>query len=109
MKDKGINMDVGKRIRTIRVLKGMTTTELASSCNVSQAVISKLEHNKRIADIHSIEIICNTFGITLSEFFAEDDLPPYILDFMGTIRKLEPEQVKALHEMVKTFMLQDKE
>lgn len=85
----------------------MTTTELASKCNVSQAVISKLENNKRVADIPTIELICDTFGISVTDFFAEEELPIHLLDFMSTVKKLEPQQVNALHEMIKVFMLQN--
>lgn len=97
-------MDTAKRLKQLRTAKGLTTTELAKACNLSQAVISKLENNNRIADVPTLSIICDALSITLSEFFnTPKDLPPHLQELLDISQKLSPEQIKLLGELIKSF------
>ena len=97
-------MDTAKRLKQLRTAKGFTTIQLAKACNLSQAVISKLENNNRVADVPTLAIICDALDITLSEFFnTPKDLPPYLQELLDISQKLSPEQVKLLGELIKSF------
>ncbi len=48
-----------------------------------------------------VERLCNALGITLSEFFQEDeDVHPDIRRLMNQAQKLSPEQRKALEQFL---------
>lgn len=98
-------MDVGARIRELRKAKGLSTKELAEITSISQPVISRLETNNRSADVAYIEIICNALGITLANFFAEDqqELDPELRRLLETAKKLTPEQRDLVQRLLETI------
>ena len=61
-------MDANERIKSLLEQRGWTAYRLSKSCGLSENTIATLL--KR----NSLPSICDGFGITLSEFFAEGDL-----------------------------------
>ena len=56
--------------------------------------------------ITTLEAICNGFGITLSQFFAENDmveLTPELKNLFDKWISLTPEQKDAVYSMVNAF------
>jgi len=56
--------------------------------------------------ITTLEAICNGFGITLSQFFAEDkmvELTPELKNLFDKWISLTPEQKDAVYRMVDAF------
>lgn len=100
-------MDTAKRLKELRNAKNLTTTELAKLCNISQAVISKLENNNRTADVPTLLILCNTLGVSLSEFFKEGNtsycIPIELEELVNNAKNLSPEQLRSLNQFIKTI------
>ncbi|SHK45656.1 helix-turn-helix domain-containing protein [Tepidibacter formicigenes] len=100
-------MDVGTRIKQLRKRLNITTKELAELCNTSQPVISKLENGNRIADIPTLEKICNAFNITLADFFNDGTssipLTEDLKELVESAKDLSPEQIKAFTQAFKTI------
>lgn len=55
--------------------RGWTEYELAERSGLPQSTISSWYRKNIVPTLPSLEKICNTFGITLSQLFAEDDEP----------------------------------
>ena len=53
--------------------RGWTEYQLAERSGLPQSTISSWYRKNLIPTIPSLEKICNAFGITLSQLFAEDD------------------------------------
>lgn len=57
-----------------------------------------------IPNIYTLEAICKSFGITLSQFFAENDLvelTPELLELFTNWSKLSEEKKKVLMQVIK--------
>lgn len=68
-----MNFEIGKKIRTLRLQKGMTQEELASKLNMSSQAISKWENNVTMPDIQILPDLSVILGVTIDELFALTD------------------------------------
>lgn len=66
-------MDVLQRILDLRRRKGWTEWKLAEQSGIKQSTISTWYSKRQLPKIPTLEKICDTFGITLSQFFADED------------------------------------
>lgn len=66
-------MDILKRILDLRTLRGWTEWQLAEESGLKQSTISTWYSKKQLPKILSLEKICNAFGITMAQFFCEDE------------------------------------
>ncbi len=62
----------GGHLKTARLFRGLTLTELASKSQISKQSISLYENNRNIPDYERIRTIANILGFPL-EFFFQDD------------------------------------
>lgn len=64
--------DIGSRIRQLRVKYDLTLEELASRTELTKGFLSQLENNLTSPSIQTLEDIAEALGVTMSEFFAEE-------------------------------------
>lgn len=69
-------MDIGSKIRELRILNGLTQEELADRSELSKGFISQLENDVTSPSISTLEDILQCLGMTISEFFSRDDEMP---------------------------------
>ena len=69
-------MDIGSKIRELRILNGLTQEELADRSELSKGFISQLENDVTSPSISTLEDILQCLGMTISEFFSRDAEPP---------------------------------
>lgn len=67
-------MDTKDRIKELMDERGWTIYELSKRSGLAQTTLSNMWKRNTEPTIPSLRAICNGFGITLSQFFAEDDL-----------------------------------
>ena len=65
-------MDIGRRVRELRVRNGLTLEELASRTELTKGYLSQLERNLSAPSIQTLEDLTEALGTTMSEFFTED-------------------------------------
>lgn len=65
-------INVLERIIYYRTQKGWSEYQLSVESELTQSTISSWYRKNMLPSIPSLEKICNAFGITLSQFFAED-------------------------------------
>lgn len=101
-------INVLERITYYRNYKGWTEYQLASESGLTQSTISSWYRKNLAPSIGSLEKICSAFGITLSQFFSEDDSS--ILYLTDTQKKLleassnlTQKQQDALIDLLKTL------
>ncbi|MNO17210.1 helix-turn-helix protein [compost metagenome] len=68
-----MNVEIGKKIKTLRLQKGMTQEELAVKLNMSSQAVSKWENNVTMPDIQILPDLSVIFGVTIDELFALTD------------------------------------
>lgn len=66
--------DVLKRITSLREDHGWTTYRLSRLSGIPQSTISTWYRKNLMPPIDKLKIICQTFGITLAEFFNNTDV-----------------------------------
>lgn len=66
-------MDIGNRIRTLRLRRGLTQEELADRCELSKGFISQLENNLTSPSIATLTDLLESLGSDLKSFFSESD------------------------------------
>ena len=71
-------MDLGNKIKLLRLKKGLTQEELADRCELTKGFISQLENNLTSPSIVTLEDIVTALGSTLKDLFAEDDNDPVV-------------------------------
>ena len=65
-------MDIGKKIKELRIRTGLTQEELADRAELSKGFISQLERNLTSPSIATLIDILQCLGTNLNEFFTED-------------------------------------
>lgn len=98
---------VSKRIKDLRNASNISQDTLGKMVNLSQQAINKYE-NKTAPDIQTLKNICDIFGINLSEFFSEieqcSELSPDEMQIIQMVRKLSPNQLKILKEVIRVWI-----
>ncbi len=67
--------DILTTINEYRMDRGWTEYQLAEKSGLPQSTISSWYRKNMVPTITSLEKICDAFGITLSQLFAEGDDP----------------------------------
>ena len=66
-------MQIGEKIRRLRIEKQLTQEELANRCELSKGFISQLENDLTSPSIATLMDILEILGTNLTEFFSEDN------------------------------------
>jgi transcriptional regulator with XRE-family HTH domain len=71
--DRGV--DLGERLRAIRLLRRRTLKDVAEAAGVSESFLSQLERGRSNASVASLQQLASALGIDISDLFATDGLP----------------------------------
>ncbi len=85
-------MDTIKRINHFMAERNWTSYKLAMESGLSTSTIANIYRRNTIPSLSTLESICQAFGITLSQFFAEDS------DFDSI--QLSPQQKDLFHHWI---------
>ena len=66
-------MDINKRIENLRFQRGWSMYELAQEAGITQSTLTSMMKRGTPPKIDTLENICEAFGITLSQFFMDDE------------------------------------
>lgn len=67
-------MDTLQRLHQLLDERGWSEYRLAKNCGLSNSTIANIYHRNTIPSISTLEAICTSFGISLSQFFAEGEM-----------------------------------
>ena len=63
-------MDIGRRLKDLRILNDLTLEELASRSELTKGFLSQVERNLTSPSISTLEDILEALGTNLSDFFS---------------------------------------
>lgn len=66
-------INVAERLIYFRKMKGITTNKLANLSGISQSHVREIERGTRNPTVETLSYFCEVLGISMSEFFSEDD------------------------------------
>ena len=71
-------MDVIGKIEKLKNERGWTDYELAQQAMITQTTIASMKLRNSPPKLDTLQSICAAFGITLSQFFLEDEKVEYL-------------------------------
>ena len=103
--------DVLEKITSLREERGWTTYKLSKLSGIPQSTISTWYRKNLMPPIDKLEIICQTFGISLAEFFNNTDVSISMTDDEKNMLKqwtlLTPSQRTAVLNIVNLVLLRE--
>lgn len=99
---------VAKRIKDLCEKKNMSQYELAKRAGMTQSSVSTLLNKGNVPRITTLEKVCKGFGITLAQFFTEDEKYPNLseeqLKVLNTWQKLSVKEKVAIEKIVSSII-----
>ena len=100
-------MDVYKKIDTLCEDRGWTIYELCKRAKIPQTTLSTGRKRNNDPSFSTLESICKAFGITMSQFFSESNVPLDLTDEQKDLLEhwgyLSDKQKKAVYELIKNM------
>ena len=103
-------MDTNERLLRLLNERGWTEYKLAKKCGLSQSTIANIYRRNTVPSIATLEVICKGFGITLSQFFADEqmvELTPDLKRVFDCWVNLTPAQKDAAIQMLQAMNVED--
>ena len=101
------NFDILGKIEFERQKRNWSEYTLAQNSNLTQSTISTWYRKHLQPSVASLEKICNGLGITLAQFFSEEDLFQSLTveqkELLELWQSLSPIQKKAVIQLLKSF------
>lgn len=69
-------MQIGEKVKQLRIQYGLTQEELASRCELSKGFISMLENDLTSPSVSTMQDLLEVFGMSLSDFFLTVEESP---------------------------------
>ena len=96
-------MDVCKRIDELRRERGWSINNLAMEAMLTQSTVNNIFARNSEPKLSTLRAICSAFGITLAQFFGEEDREAISDDsLLAEIKNLSSEQRHALYTILKS-------
>ncbi len=99
-------MDTQARLQQLLQERGWTEYKLSKECGLAQSTIGNIFRRNTLPSIATLETICNGFGITMSQFFAEGEtveLSPELKELFDCWVCLKPNQKAAVLQIIKAM------
>ena len=77
-------------MKELMAARGWTPYRLAKEAGLTESTIQNLLRRDGIPTLPTLEAVCSAFGITLAQFFAEDDMIEYTLELKQLIEVWTP-------------------
>ena len=93
-------MEVLEKIEALRKEKGWSINYLAMESGLTQSTLNNLYSRKTEPKISTLRAICGAFGISLSDFFKEEENED---ELVRRVKILSQENKNALVQLVKNL------
>lgn len=99
-------MDVTAKIKKLAQERGWSEYRLVKESELAASTIANIYHRNTIPSIPTLETLCKTFGITLSQFFSETNtisLSDEQAKLLQEWSKISPAQRKIILDLLKSI------
>lgn len=98
-------MDVIKRIDELMKERKWSDYKLATESGLSSSTIANIHRRNTVPSIPTLEAICSAFGITLAQFFSDNNITVQLnneqLDLFNRWIYLTENQKRIIYELIK--------
>lgn len=99
-------MDYLRRLLELQKQRGWTDYRIAKEAGLSPNTVSNIYRRNNVPSLPTLEALCKAFGITMAQFFAENDmveLSPEQRQLFDRWSALTEEQKAAMWQVLKTY------
>ena len=100
-------MDILQKLDEMMQARGWSDYRLAKESKLSSSTIANLRKRNTIPSVVTLESICDAFGITLAQFFAENQEPVHLTseqrDMFDSWTSLTPDQKNIVFNIIYEF------
>ena len=97
-------MNVLGKVKRLQEERGWSTYKLAYEAGLTQSTLSNMFARGTCPTVDTLEKICDAFGISLAEFFEEDDRKAHVskeeLELLRKYRALTDKEKDAVRSMI---------
>ena len=100
-------MDVLARLKQLLDERGWTEYRLSVQCGLAQSTIGNIYRRNTTPSLATLETICKGLGISMAQFFAENDLvevTPEVKRLFDIWATLTSEQREAAFQVLKSML-----
>lgn len=99
-------MNVLHRLIELQNQRGWSDYRIAKEAGLSPNTVSNIYRRNNTPSLTTLEALCNAFGITMSQFFAEDEmveLSPELKNLFEKWAVLTNSQKAAIMQVINTY------
>lgn len=103
----GIKNELGKKIKRMRIKRGLTQEVLAESVNISQRTLSGIEIGENFCTAETLDKIINALETTPEELFALDHIKQnkdLINEICSSVHNLDGERLEIAYKVIKGLL-----
>ncbi|MDR3051420.1 MAG: XRE family transcriptional regulator [Oscillospiraceae bacterium] len=104
-----MELNIGDKIKSLRLQNSLTQKELADRCELSKGFISQLESNQTSPSLSTLEDILVTLGSSFREFFAGEAAEKPVFRKEDVFIKEAPESGAVIHWLIPNAQKKDME
>ena len=97
-------MNVLEKVKRLQEERGWSTYKLAYEAGLTQSTLSNMFTRGTCPTVDTLEKICDAFGISLADFFEEDDRKAHVskeeLELLRKYRALTDKEKDAVKSMI---------
>lgn len=94
------SMDIGKRMKELRIQYGLTQQELADRSELTKGFISQLERNQNSPSIGTLLDIIQCLGTTPAEFFTDEEPEQIVFEKDDYFEKISEDGNKKIEWII---------
>jgi len=99
-------IDIKLRLKYYQTIMGLNNNKLAERSDLDPSVICSIYTRSYEPTITTLNSICKGLGITLSEFFAEDEKYTELTEVERAFLKILNRVPKRKHELLRQILLE---
>lgn len=99
-------MDVLLRLAELQKQRGWSDYRIAKEAGLSPNTVSNIYRRNNVPSLTTLDALCNAFGITMSQFFADDaviEVTPEIKELVERWSALTAEQKAVIWQILRTY------
>lgn len=96
----GLILDIGKRMKELRIQYGLTQQELADRAELTKGFISQLERNQNSPSIGTLLDIIQCLGTTPAEFFTDEEPEQIVFREEDYFEKIDEENRRIIEWVI---------
>lgn len=99
-------MDILQRLAELQEQYGWSDYRIAQEAGLSPNTVSNIYRRNNIPSMTTLEALCKAFGITMAQFFADNDMievTPEIRELVDRWSALTTEQKAVIWQILRTY------